>query len=303
MPPSPSTNQGQAAAMISVVIATRNRADALARCLESFAGMAADGTVWELVVVDNGSTDGTGAAIDGFAARSPAPVRRLFEARPGVSAARNRGIAAARHSVIAFTDDDCIVDPPWLGAIAAAFAGAAAPDLVGGRVDLHDPRDMPVAIRPFDAPAEIDGFDSVRSHLIGCNFAASRRLLDRIGGFDESFGPGSWSLAGEDLELFCRAVHAGCRAVYDPSVRVRHGHGRRDPAEIARLGRSYARGCGAALGKRIRAGQAQLWRPAYWEFRGLLAESTAIARGGPAPGSWQRLVNFGAGFAGRLIAG
>lgn len=289
--------------MISVVIATRNRAGALARCLDALARQAADGLAWETIVVDNGSTDGTAGVIDRYAAGGALPLRRAFEARPNVSAARNRGIAAARHPVLAFTDDDCLPDPRWLAAIAAAFAANPAPELVGGRVDLHDDADMPVAIRPFDSPAAIDGFDRARSHLIGCNFAAARRLLDRIGGFDATLGPGTWSRSGEDLELFCRAVHTGARVVYDPAVRVRHAHGRRAPDEVAGLGRSYTRGCGAVLGARIRAGQTQLWRPAYWEFRRLLAGALRPGPDVPALAAWRRVAEFGAAFAGRLIGG
>ncbi|MGE3932175.1 MAG: glycosyltransferase family 2 protein [Rhodospirillaceae bacterium] len=289
--------------MISVVIATRNRAGALSRCLDALARQAADGLAWEAVVVDNGSTDATAAMIDRFASGGALPLRRAFEPRPGVSAARNRGIAAARHPVLAFTDDDCLPEPGWLAAIAVAFAAVPAPALVGGRVDLHDDADVPVAIRPFDMPAAIDGFDRVRSHLIGCNFVATRRLFDRIGGFDETLGPGTWSRAGEDLELFCRAVHAGARIVFDPAVRVRHAHGRRDPGDVVGLGRSYTRGCGAVLGARIRAGQTTLWRPAYWEFRGLVAGALRPGPDLPAPAAWRRVAEFGAAFAGRLIGG
>lgn len=92
---------------VSVIVCTRNRCPALAHLLESLTRLAIPHDLsWELVVVDNGCTDGTALLLDSFASRLP--VRRVFEGRKGLSRARNAGLAAAYGAILAFTDDDCI---------------------------------------------------------------------------------------------------------------------------------------------------------------------------------------------------
>ena len=116
----------------SVVICTRNRATALAQVLDSIAAAEPPGVGWELVVVDNGSTDDTPATIDKFAGRLP--IRRVSEPTPGLSNARNRGVEAARGDFILWTDDDVLVRSSWLRAFAEAFAAHPDKAIFGGIV-------------------------------------------------------------------------------------------------------------------------------------------------------------------------
>lgn len=95
---------------VSVIVATRNRCAPLAETLEAMTRLVVPPALtWELIVVDNGSTDGTSALLDRYRARLP--LRSVVEPVPGLSVARNAGLHVARGEVIAFTDDDCVVDP------------------------------------------------------------------------------------------------------------------------------------------------------------------------------------------------
>uniref|UniRef100_UPI00286E8B15 glycosyltransferase family 2 protein n=1 Tax=Sandarakinorhabdus sp. TaxID=1916663 RepID=UPI00286E8B15 len=94
---------------ISLIICTRNRAGPLGRCLAAVAGIVHDGD-WELVIVDNGSTDATAAVVADFAAQAGFRVVQVHQPVPGLSNARNAGVAAATGELILFTDDDCYVE-------------------------------------------------------------------------------------------------------------------------------------------------------------------------------------------------
>lgn len=257
---------------ISVVIATRNRAVQLAQCLRSFSGLDTRPlTAWEIIVVDNGSSDSTAAVVEELRTTSDLPLRYLYEGTPGVSAARNAGILAARYPVLAFTDDDCLVESSWLVAIWRSFTEDPSVVLVGGRVDLFDPEDEAISIRRFDDRAEIRGIDDIFTRLIGCNVAISALALQTAGAFDTSIGPGTSFKAGEDHELFYRILKSGAKVVYEPDVRVAHAHGRRKRDEVLALKANYVKGRATILGKHIRAGDRGLIKQAYWELRAYLS--------------------------------
>ena len=122
---------------ITVGIITRNRADDLAVCLESLTRQARPPD--EVLVVDNGSTDGTAGLLEAYAGRLPLAVH--FLAQAGIPSARNEVLAHARHEVIAFTDDDCVLEPGWLQAVERGFLRADNIGMVGGWVcHEHAPR-------------------------------------------------------------------------------------------------------------------------------------------------------------------
>ena len=258
--------------MISVIVCTCDRAAALGQCLAHFDRADRRGLGdWELIVVDNNSTDATGDVVSEFANRADFEVRYVFEGQQGLARARNAGLAATRRPVIAFTDDDCQVDPAWMRTILAAFAADPALAVLGGRVDLADPADQPVSIRPFDDPAEVRDAGGLFRWMTGCNMAFAKTVFERIGGFDPVFGAGTPIAGGEDTDLFYRALKRGYAIRYDPEVRVRHAHGRRTTADVTKLGHGYLRGKGAFYAKHISAGDRDMRRRAYWEVRGLLS--------------------------------
>src|SRR3984957_3091231 len=120
--------------LLSVIIATRNRRALLAQTLEALVRQRRPKGGFEIVVADNGSTDGTRTAVMRAADRSDAPaIRYLFVAKPGKSHAVNAALDVARGDIIAFTDDDVRPDPDWLDAIVEALDHTGA-DFVAGRI-------------------------------------------------------------------------------------------------------------------------------------------------------------------------
>src|SRR5262245_47372639 len=135
---------------ISIIVSTYNRADRLVQTLESIKGLKTPtGVWWELIIVDNNSNDETARVARTFAAASGLNVQYVFEPRQGLSRARNAGLSRACGDIVAFTDDDCIVDPSWLVAMTKEFERDPGIGGVGGRVELFDPADKPATVRTF----------------------------------------------------------------------------------------------------------------------------------------------------------
>ena len=141
---------------VSALICTRNRSSTLLGALQATAALQLDGvSTFELLIVDNGSADKTRNVVDDFAAKAPFPVRYLFEARAGLSYARNNGLSQARGDLIMFTDDDCRVAADWI-TTAVRFFGSDLLRIVGGRVELFD-SDQPSTVIKSIAGSRDDG--------------------------------------------------------------------------------------------------------------------------------------------------
>ncbi len=215
----------------SVVICTRNRCAQLARALESVRQIqAGEALRYEVVVVDNASGDATADVVRAFQADSPVPCRYVWEGEPGISAARNRGVRESRGRIIAFADDDVVVDAGWLSALVGAYGehGAAAaggrilPRWPGGEPAWYSERiGGPVAHLDYGpAPRDVSGTDRL---LWGANFSVARSWLTRMGGFDARLGrKGRPFPIGEDTELLQRIVAGGGRVIYVPGAVVWH---------------------------------------------------------------------------------
>jgi glycosyltransferase involved in cell wall biosynthesis len=239
---------------------------------------------WELVVVDNNSTDDTREAVLRFSARAGFDCRYAFEGKQGLSHARNRGVAEARGDVIACVDDDCLVDENWLAQIAAEFEQDASLHVLGGRVELHDPADARVSVRPGRARLDLAGNTAALDHIIGCNIAFRRSAFEQVGGFDPRFGAGSLIVPSyEDCEFVYRVVRQGGGITYAPNVLVFHHHGRRDEAVVASLQRGYAMGRGGFYARYARRADWRVIRMAWRELaertiRILYPPTTAVQR-------------------------
>src|SRR5262245_54525978 len=119
--------------MLSVVICTYNRAERLRETLESLRKIRTPaGIAWELLLIDNNSSDDTKAVALGFARHFGWALRYIFEEKAGLCHARNRGVKEARGEIIAFTDDDCIADHNWIKAIWEEFANDPELAVLGG---------------------------------------------------------------------------------------------------------------------------------------------------------------------------
>lgn len=234
---------------VSIVVCTYNRAASLRLTLASLDAQRTPADLtWELVVVDNNSSDATPAVVEDFAATARMSVRSLFVAEQGLSHARNAGVAASRGAIVGFTDDDVDPAPDWVARIATAI-GRTGADVLGGRIlpAWHEPPPSWLDDRSFhgvlaimDHTTGMEVLDAYRTPCVwGANMAFRREVFDRIGLFDTRLGlQGTLRYGGEDTELVGRALAAGCRAVYDPAVLVWHRIGR-DRMHIGYVSRVY----------------------------------------------------------------
>ena len=236
---------------------TRDRPESLVVTLRGLAGLRY-GPV-EFVVVDNApSSDQTRVAFDAEFGGDPR-FRYVCEPRRGSSSAKNRGVREATAEVIAFTDDDTIVDPWWLHGIVRGFGQADDVACVTGLVrtavlentaqlyfDQRQAWGASCERRVFDLADHRDDSPlypySGGIFGAGANFAMTRSALAALGGFDEVLGAGTLCGGGEDLDVFMRTVLAGHRLVYEPSAVLSHVHRARAHRVVAadaivRLGR------------------------------------------------------------------
>lgn len=225
---------------LSVVIPTRDRPEHLRRCLAALrAELTGDD---EVVVVDSASTE---PAVRQVAAEASATV--VVAERPGASLARNLGWDAARHDLVAFLDDDVEVLTGWRNAVVGALSRERTAFMTGwigvAPEQQHLPEPNPIMLRPEPRrlDAETDGAFGATA-----NCAVKRAALAAVGGFSESFGPGTRLRAAEDQELFDRLVATGHVGWYEPAAAVHHDQWR-TRGDAVRLHWSYGVGQGARL--------------------------------------------------------
>ena len=231
--------------LLSIMICTQNRADKLARCLASLETVLPPQESWDVLVVDNGSRDHTKQAVEAVARRGKIPLRYCFEPQAGLSFARNRGLAQTASPLVAFTDDDCLVDRAWPRTILREFDSDASLDVLGGRVDLEDVHDLPFCTRPFPDRCAISSLTQIMDRLIGCNMAFRRSVFETVGLFDPRLGIGTRAGSSEDTDLLYRALRTGLKLCYSPDLIILHAHGRRATHPLSNVHRNYAKGRGA----------------------------------------------------------
>jgi glycosyltransferase involved in cell wall biosynthesis len=238
--------------VIAVVVCTRDRPELLR---ESLAALAADlSPDDERVVVDSASHDADAIR----AVAEAAGFRVVRAARPGLSRARNTGVAATSAPVVAFTDDDCRVAPGWARGVAAAFEDPALGFLTGG-VDADRDTRLPIAVGGHDAAHELDAIADPTACGHGANMAFRRAALASIGGFDEDLGAGGPLRSAEDVDIFWRLARGGWRGRHDPANRVTHVQWR-STAGALKISYGYGLGLGAMAVKGVRMGRREGWR-------------------------------------------
>jgi GT2 family glycosyltransferase len=202
---------------VAVAISTRDRPEALARCLRSLAaGRLAPA---EVIVADQS---------DGPETRELLAERddvRYVRARPGgLGAAQNDAVRATTAPVVAVLDDDCVADERWLETIAGAFADEELAFLSGPVLPLGPdaPGTHPVASRTSLERQDLDARTLPWDAGSGNNFAFRKTWFERIGGCDERLGPGAPGKGALDMDLFRRLLRAGAPGRYEPDALVLH---------------------------------------------------------------------------------
>jgi GT2 family glycosyltransferase len=247
----------------SVVVATRDRPGELIACVRRLLDLAYPRL--EILLVDNApSSDATEVAVGRHFGHLP-QVRYLREDRPGLSNARNRGLAEAAGDVIAFTDDDVLVDVGWLANLVAALQVAPHVACATGLI-LPAELDTEAALWFENYAGLAKGWErqlfDLREHRrpgplypyamgqfgSGASLAFKTASLRRLGGFAAELGAGTTALGGEDLDIFLRLLATGAAIVYEPGAILRHRH-LRDRAALQRQLHGYGVGLGAALTK------------------------------------------------------
>ena len=210
---------------VTAVVCTRNRADSLRETLASIGECVVPPHLTaELLVVDNGSTDGTAQVVREarFAHR---PVRYLAEPAPGLSRARNAALRASAADMVLFTDDDVRVPADWIGGMCRPMESGAADAVVGGvRFPAH--YEPLLAREPFRSKrgwlASNESHDLSRStHMVGANMAFNRRVIETLGGFDPELGAGALGFY-EEAVFSWRLKEAGLRMAPAADVWVEH---------------------------------------------------------------------------------
>jgi GT2 family glycosyltransferase len=213
--------------MMSVVLASHNGADTIERTLKAMSQLDPPEGGWKLVIVNNASTDATGALIRKW--RDRLPLEYLVEPRLGKARAINKALARAEGDLIVMTDDDVLPDKDWLtelrrvaGALpdCAVFGGAIIPDFDGCGPPWPMPgpwRTILYAQTPDYEEGEIEPCD-----VLGANMTIRKSVYDAGHRFDEDFLVGKHGLMGDDSEFVARLARQGFRIGFAPHARVRH---------------------------------------------------------------------------------
>ena len=213
---------------VSVVIPTYNRVEGVLQSVASVLSQTADPRTYELIIVDNNSTDGTASVVAELVKREGGRVRGVIETKQGVSFARNRGIEEARGDVIAFFDDDVRVEDNWIEIVARTFAERPELECIGGRVlpewEMPPPSWLtpthwgPVALQDLGDDRMTISAQKPRG-LLAANLACRRRLFDRVGGFSPAFQRVKDEIGSiEDDEWMRRVLKCGVSALYVPEL-------------------------------------------------------------------------------------
>ena len=222
--------------MVSVIIPTYNRGSALEVCLSAVTAL--DDSDYEVIVVDDGSTDGTEERV-----RTRFPGVRFFrlEENQGPAAARNRGLREAAGGILAFTDDDCVPPRDWLRRHLAHHRDPKVGAVGGLQVpDAPSFFDKVQWVHYAEEHGSLMRIESIEAWegLATSNLSVKREVFERIGSFDEAF------LTGSDPEFVRRACRSGYVLIRDPRLTVRH---LKRNTLASYLGTRFHRGCGSIL--------------------------------------------------------
>ncbi len=238
---------------LSIIIATYNRCQLLPRVLESILHQKLNGIFdFEVLLVDNNSTDQTRKVVDDFAPLFNGKLHYFFEKQKGKAFAVNRAIKESKGEILIFTDDDVAADDLWLVSIVECFKQYQC-DGVGGRILAEYPSAAPQWIRDnadllagpivlYDQGQETKPYTKFMYEFLGANFAFKKSLFEELGGLKTNIGPGRGTF-GDDTELVNRFFKAGKKLYYCGKAVVWH------PVENYRMNLSYIGAWNVGLGR------------------------------------------------------
>lgn len=290
---------------VSIIICTRNRSSDLDRGLRIFANV--DYHNHEIIVVDNSSDSNTIKKNKKSCGKIGA--RYIYEPRRGLSVARNRGILESRGKIVAFTDDDCIVDRNWLTNLTKGFDSHEVACCTGRTLNYYTD-DLSLKFEryySFDrgSTRRIFSFNDLKLNLmlllralsligerritpvapapfsvgLGNNMIFRRDVFEEIGYFDEGLGRGTPSEAGEELDMFYRILKAGERIVYEPKAIVFHKH-RQTDRELIEAVYTCGTGVAAFLKKHMKRGDLHAFLCYLGRLINLLVATTSYRQRG-----------------------
>lgn len=275
---------------ISVVMTTYQRGPAVKQAIESI--LSSEHDSFELIVADqNGESD----LAESYKDRR---LQVISVERVGASAARNRAAAKARGVLIAFTDDDCSVDPGWLRAIETGFERTPEAGLLLGNVlaAAHDQTEgsIPACHRSLvRVHGEYAAYPEIE--VMGASMAIRASEWNRLGGFWEGIGPGRSIRAGEDYDLVVRGMQAGIGVLeYPPAVVIHHGFRTREQSR--ELVQAYTFGTAFVMGLRVGRQPVVLTKCLVRFWRSFRSGKSTIVRSTKSDGK-RRLRSFAAGLA------
>lgn len=240
---------------LSVILCTYNNADSLRVTLGQIGQCRTESPEeFEVLVVDNNSNDHTATVVEAARSLSAVPMRYCFEAKQGLSNARNHGVQAARGGYLLFTDDDADIPLDWLSCYLEKIRSTNA-DCLFSRIEIRWDRPSPWwfdwRFNPYFVHLDYGErqFQVADDHheFFGKNFCLKKSVLEAMGGFDEKLGRKGASLAaGEETIIYKRLIEQGARVVYFPDAPVGH---RLKPAEYtpANIEKKFVDGAASSL--------------------------------------------------------
>ena len=252
---------------VSIIIGVYNGADTIAACLESLLSQNYPADAYDIIVVENGSTDSTTEIVERY------PVRLYHNSIRGLAAARMFGIARSEAEIVAFTDADCIADPNWLLQLVEPYAD---PEIggVGGAILAWRHADRSTEELFCDEWSPLVNFSSGENeflpHLYTANASYRRSLLDRIGGFNTEL------IASEDVDVAWRIqLQTSAKLYYAPKAIIYHRH-RATRTGLARQYRRY--GFGEILLDTMYGKYPGYPRSRWYQVRRILGQTAALPR-------------------------
>jgi hypothetical protein len=220
-------NQQMPSLRVTVAVITYNRSRQLRQALGGIMRQDYPADRWEILVIDNNSTDDTKDVVASFVTANPAP-RRIMETRQGLDHGRNRAVEEARGDLVVLVDDDILMEPDWLSQLVAPFSSESAHKIgvVGGEVVPVFPDGVPVwlegAHRPLAFRTDPGPLPADQAPM-GANFAFPKWVFVRFGMFDTRLDrQGARLFGGGDSQMIRRLRSVGLEAWFVPGAKVLH---------------------------------------------------------------------------------